>query len=275
MFTIKEVFKKDRYSFNIYNHSLTMEDLEKTISNILFDNKILSYLFTGISKESEDKRKRILMLRRFIPVEFYNKEKSVIENWDVEKKLIINDMNKNNGYYSFFAEALMAYLNLIYLDNKLTFGVINIDETITDQHTGVDSCMYSDNNIVLGEAKFYKNFNDGKNKIINDFSNNSLMSKIRSLYVKTIQSDILIKNINEDELTLTFEEFNNKKIVLSGFILHNQSNSYEYSSIVNVGDIKELSDYNIVFYHLPIKDKSELIMKIIKRALELITDETE
>ena len=91
-------------------------------------------------------------------------------------------MKKNNAYYSFFAEALMSYLNLIYLDNKLTFGVIAIDETITDQHTGVDSCMYSDQSIILGEAKFYKSFNAGKNKIINDFNDNSLISKIKSFY---------------------------------------------------------------------------------------------
>lgn len=271
MFTVGEVFRKDKYSFNIYNHKLSMDELDETISNILFDNKVLSYLFTGFFEETGDKKK---MLRRFIPVEFYLCEKEILKNFEIEKGKIIEEMKKNNAYYSFFAEALMAYLNLIYLDNKLTFGVIAIDDTITDQHTGVDSCMYSDQSIILGEAKFYKSFNAGKNKIINDFNDNSLMSKIKSLYTKTIQLNIIIKNINETEEILTFEQFKKKNIILTGFILHNQNKKYEYGSITNINNIEELNDYSIIFYHLPIQSKSELIIKIIKRALELIVYET-
>lgn len=271
MFTVGEVFKKDKYSFNIYNHKLSMDDLDEVISNILFDNKVLSYLFTGYFEETGE---RIKMLRRFIPVDFYLCEKEILENFEIKKEKIIGEMKKNNAYYSFFAEALMSYLNLIYLDNKLTFGVIAIDETITDQHTGVDSCMYSDQSIILGEAKFYKSFNAGKNKIINDFNDNSLMSKIKSLYTKTIQSNIIIKNINETEEILTFEKFKKKKIILTGFILHNQNKKYEYGSITNINNIEELKDYSIIFYHLPIQSKSELIIKIIKKALELIVYET-
>lgn len=274
MFTISETFNSGRYSFNIYNHKLTMEELDSAISELLFDNKLLTYLFTGISAETKVERNRILMLRRFIPTEYFNRENIVLENWEKEKEIIATEMNRYKGYYSFFAEAVMAYLNLVYLDNRLTFGIIDIDETLTDQRTGVDSCMYSSENIILGEAKFYQDFNSGKNKIIEDFNNKSILTKIRSLYVKTVQSNLIVKDVRGDILSITLEEFKKMKITLSGFILHNTSNTYDYTNITSVTEIAEVANYNIVFYHLPITDKKDLINKIIKRALELIVDET-
>lgn len=274
MFTIGEAFKKDRYSFSIYNHNLTMEKLEDAISEMLFDENVLSYLFTGISKSDKNKNNRILMLRRFIPDEFFYKEREVLDNWNEEYKIIFEAMIKNKGYYSFFAEGLMAYLNLKYLDNKLTFGVISLDETLIDQHTGVDSCMYSNNYIILGEAKFYQDFGSAKGQIIKDFNNNSIINKMRSLYRKTTQSEIFIKDIREIEINIGFDEFVKRKKILSGFILHNQSQTYNYTNITEINQVEFINNYDIVFYHLPIKNKKELVVKIIKKALELIIDET-
>ncbi len=59
---------------------------------------------------------------------------------------------------------------------SLAKGVIDIGETLSDSHTGVDACLYNleHNVIVLGEAKFYESLSGGMNKIINDFVGKSI-----------------------------------------------------------------------------------------------------
>ena len=273
MFSIGQTFKKDRYTFNIYNHSLSIDDLQSAICEMILDKKTLNYLFTG-SIDSKLDNRTILMLRRFIPDEFFFREKTVLEKWNSEQSIIDKGIEENNGYYSFFAEALMAYLNFKYLDNKLAFGIMSLNETLTDQHSGVDSCMFSRDYIVLGEAKFYKNFQQGKIQIINDFNSNSLINKMHSLYRSTVQSNIIIKDINERTIKITMEEFMNHKKILSGFILHNKCRRYSYFDIIDIKDISQIQNCDIIFYHLPINDKKQLIKMIIKRALELIVYES-
>lgn len=271
MFVIKEKYSHDNKKFNIYTHKLSFEELENNISELLFKDSILNYLFNGLMiKKIKDKRKKLCMLRRFIPSEFYYREKEVLDNWDNNKKIILDVFNNNNSYYSFYAEALMAYLNMKYLNQNLTFGVISLKDTLTDQHTGVDSCMFCDTDIILGEAKFYKNFNDARDKIINDFNDKSLLSKINSLYTNYTQSKIVFKCVGSTESQITFDEFKKKNITLCGFILHNKKTTYDYTSISNVNCLDKLENNNIVFYHLPINSKIDLIYKIIKKALELI-----
>lgn len=270
-FIICEKYSDSKKKFCIYNHSLTMLELEKNISEMIFSEATLNYLFNGSYKNIKKKETKLKMLRRFIPEDFINKEKNSLLNWNDSAKVIDEGINNNNGYYSFFSEALMAYLNYKYLDNKLAQGILILEDTLSDQHTGVDACMFSEDSIILGEAKFYGDFNSAKKKIIDDFSDKKLNNKIKNLYRKSVQSRLKIKPLSND---ITIETFKSQKIILCGFILHNQSQSYEYKDVNKIDIDQALNNYSVALYHLPINDKRELIHKIIKRAMEVIVVES-
>ena len=273
MFRISEVYK-GKNTFNIYQHNLNNDQLNEFVSKMLFDESALNYIFTA--NEDNNDSNFIEMARRFIPEEFLYKEKQALNNWDDSKLKIKQLMDSNNGFYSFFAEALMSYLNYKILGYPLTTGVISVEETLSDQKTGADACMFCNGIVILGEAKFYKDFDSARNKIIEDFNSKSLISKIRNLYRKSHNSVVVfLKNISDNTINeISFEDFINYNIVLSGFILHNEKSSYSYSEIDKISIIESLGKYNIVFYHLPIKSKEELVYLIIKNALEMIVNES-
>ena len=274
MFGITEVYK-GKNTFNIFTHSFNMEQLNSYISGLLFSKSALNYIFT--SDEENNDTDYVEMLRRFIPGDFFYKEKEILSKWDENKIIIDKLMDKNNGFYSFYAEALMAYLNYKILNYPLTTGVISVDETLSDQKTGADACMFCNGVVILGEAKFYTDFNKARDKIIKDFSESSLYNKIQNLYRKSHTAIVHFKDINGIcPKTISLDEFYDYNIILSGFILHNCKirGKYSYSEIDSISIPNGLGQYNIIFYHLPIKSKQELIYLIIKRALELIVDES-
>lgn len=256
-----------KHRFCIFHHELTMKDLDNYILDIMFDETKLHYLFepsTIISPE-----KRINQLRRFIAPEFKNLEETISDD-------VINDKinaNKNPTYFSFFAEALHARLNIDYIDNKLVTGVISIKETIKTVSTGADVCMFSDSNLIIGEAKFYGALSSGLNSIITD---SSFLSKLESYCNNVIEADfaIIIKNISGDIREKTLEEIKKIPFIFSGFVLHtkNDTNNYEtyYNKIEDVV-IKDMPNhFKIHLYHLPVNSKEELIFKVQRTALDLI-----
>ncbi len=273
MFKIKEVYK-GKNTFNIYEHDFNYEQLNKIISEMLFSKKALNYIFT--SREQNDDSNYIEMARRFIPVEFFCEEEKVLSDWENSKKIIKSLISSNNSFYSFYAEALMTYLNYKFLGQKLTIGVINVNDTVTDVSTGADACMFYDGLVILGEAKFYKNFNSARNKIIEDFSKKSLVSKIKNLYNNSHKTvEIYYKQIgNNNVKEIPYNEFINYNILLSGFILHNAQKKYSYQQIDNIESVDGLGHYSVVFYHLPIESKEELIYLVIRKALEVIINES-
>lgn len=273
MFEIIEVYN-GKNKFNIYNHNFDYKQLNNEIIDLLLNESALKYLFTANNEDSN--LNYIEMLRRFIPEEFCYLEKKYLEDWVNSKQVIKKLMDSNNGFYSFYAEALMAYLNYKILGYSLTYGVIGIDETLSDQKTGADACMFCEGLVILGEAKFYKSFDSAKNKIISDFSSKSLINKIRSLYRKSHKKVVVyLKEIYGNRVNkLSLEQFIEYNILLSGFILHNKKDKYSYKEIDNIQIVNGLGKYNIVFYHLPINSKEELIYMIIKRVLEVIVNES-
>ena len=273
MFEVNSVYNKIN-EFFIYTHNFTIKELNNVIIEMLFSYNALNYIFNGAEEKSGNYKK---MLRRFIPAKFINSEKIWLSIWEKAEDEIKEMMNENYSFYSFYAEALMAYLNYIYLDNTLLCAVLNVNDTLTDQRTGGDSCMISDKYIVLGEAKFYQDFNNAKYMIKKDFESSSLYNKLDNLYRSYINSDfdIIIKTVDDKKINCTYEEFLKKNIILSGFILHDKKDSYKYDDIDEIKTLRKLKNSKIVFYHLPIESKNELILLIIKKALELIVDEPE
>lgn len=259
-----------KHCFSIYDHKLSFEDLDKYILDVLYDESKLNYLFQkDIQLTGKD---RVRQLQRFIETDFCGRE---VEITDLEIKTYM-DCNNNETYYSFFAEALLARLNIDYIDAELVTGVISINENLTKISTGADVCMFSDDNLVLGEAKFYSTLNKGTHSIIKD---ESFKSKLAD-YLKNIvssTSEIILKNIKGDISEKTTSEIKQLPLTLSGFVIHNIniSNNYErtYELIDKITIIDFPSHYKIHLYHLPIKSKKELIFKAQRKALDLIIKE--
>lgn len=259
-----------KYEFSIYEHTLSLADLDNYILDILFEKKKLNYLFQkNIPLTGKD---RIKQLQRFIETDFCGRENEIP---DSDIKLYIKS-NKNETYYSFFAEALLARLNIDFVDASLVTGVMSINENLTKISTGADVCMFSDSNLVIGEAKFYSTLNKGIHSIIKD---ESFKSKLED-YLKNIissTSEIILKGIDGDISEKTSKEIKAMPLVLSGFVLHTQNKSQKYTTTYQLLDkisIKDFpSHYKIHLYHLPIESKNELIFKAQRTALDLIIKE--
>lgn len=254
--------------FCIYHHELTMDELDEYILKIIFDSNKLNYLFEPNTSLTINNRKR--QLRGFIEGSFKNRENQVK---DIDIKNAI-ESNTNPSYYAFFAEALLARLNIDYLDEKLISGVLTYKTRITEGRTGADVCMFSDTNLVLGEAKFYKKLSGGLKSILED---KTFLSKLESFCNNIVDSDdeIVLKGINGDIRNRTFDEIEKKTVILSGFILHTKSTQGKYDThykkIDNISIDQFPNHFQIHLYHLPINSKNELIYKAQKRAIDLIT----
>jgi hypothetical protein len=249
---------------------LTLPDLDNYILNILYDEAKLNYLFqVNEPLKIED---RIKQLQRFIGNPFRNREEKVLDS-DIQKN--IDDNNTKQSYYTFFAEALLARLNIDFIDNRLITGVLNIGENISVTGHGADTCMYSDDILVLGEAKFFGNLYGGAYKIVND---KSFISKLED-YISRINgsNSIIIKGINGDITNKTEDEIKKMPLILTGFVLHTLETPitiYDKSyKLVDKIKIKDFPSHNkIHIYHLPIESKNDLIFKAQRKALDLIVE---
>ena len=256
-----------KYNFSIYNHALTMNDLDQYILEVLYDENKLNHLFQKNIPISKKQRK--LQLQKFLEDSFINREEDVVDD-DIRGAIAFN---KNETYYSFFAEALLARLNIDYIDNELITGVINVNENLTKVSTGADVCMFSETNLVLGEAKFYSSLNQGVHSIIKDTSFKSKLSD----YIKNITSsdtEIILKGITGDICEKTAEEIKKLPLILSGFVLHTKNITNMYEKTYELIDRIEIDNfpthYKIHLFHLPIESKNELIFKAQRKALDLI-----
>ncbi|MWB95148.1 hypothetical protein GON26_12320 [Flavobacterium sp. GA093] len=269
--TNKTKSKCSKYEFSIYEHTLTLPDLDNYILDILYDETKLNYLFQV--NEPLKKDDRIKQLQRFIGNPFRNREEKVL---DSEIRQNIKDNESKQSYYTFFAEALLARLNIDFIDNKLITGVVSIGDNISVTGHGADACMYSDDILVLGEAKFYGELYGGAYKITND---TSFISKLEDFIARINgTNNVVLKGINGDITTKTEDEIKKTPLILTGFVLHTIENpitKYEKSyNLVDKINIKDFSsDYKIHLYHLPIESKNDLIFKAQRVALDLIIKE--
>ena len=254
-------------------------EIEKVLPDIVFDDNNLKDMF---AEDDLDDDKRKCIYKRFIPK----------VRTSLEMEMFIKDsIDENKSFYSFLAEGILGLIFKDLYGYKLSKGVIDVYDTLVDSHTGVDACMYSveDNVIILGEAKFYKDFDDGITRIIGDFINKSIKNKLESLQRASENcSDsckIIMKNLFLDDVDeLTIDEFMNQTIIFAGFILHSEVDVSEYNNInfydkytISVEKLKNninnslniscaKGDYEIIMVHLPIGDKKRLIAKVIETA---------
>lgn len=259
---------------------ISPEKLESYCSEILFQKENLEYIFDKKIESPSDEKK---MTNFFIP--------TTTKDEDIENYLLSN-MESNHNFYSFFAEALLTVALKDIFNYTLTNAAVDLNSTLVDSHTGADACLYDEQNevLVLGEAKFYKSFSDGLNKIITDFTcENGFRNKLDSFYrhcINNTQSEaIIIKKLNKSEMDLLyFDEFLTIDIIYAGFVLHEHTGEvskylandfYDGFNIsaekisTNVDEVlgkKIETNHSVLLFHLPIKNKKELINKIIEIA---------
>lgn len=267
----KSKSKCSKYEFSIYEHTLTLAELDNYILEILYDETKLNYLFQV--NEPLKKEDRIKQLQRFIGNPFRNREEQVIDN-DISKN--IKDNENKQAYYTFFAEALLARLNIDFIDDKLITGVLKIGDNISVTGHGADACMYSDDVLVLGEAKFYSDLYGGAYKILTD---KSFISKLED-FISRVNgaNNIILKTITGDITTKTEDEIKKMPLILSGFVLHTKEDTMtkydkSYKLVENININSFPIHYKINLYHLPIESKNELIFKAQRTALDLIIKE--
>ena len=281
----KLVIKTSYGILTIDNIDIAPEKLEEYCSEILLHKDNLQFIFDKDISCDED---FVAMLELFLPVDVDEDIKAYIEG----------EMNKNVNFYSFFAEALLTVAFRDIYDYKLVSAAVDINDTLVDSHTGADACLYDDGNnvLILGEAKFYKEFSDGLNKIIEDFtSKKGFLNKLSSFYKHCKNNpqskSIIIKQLGETALmVINLDEFLSLDIVYAGFVLHQHKgklnkyfdeNFYDEFDISaekiskNIADAvgKEIkTNHKIVLFHLPINSKKDLIDKIIANAEKIRTD---
>lgn len=271
--------------------SVTIEDIiipddqiDDLITDLVLTNSNLKFIF---NKEISTKN-RAGIYASFVPP---NRPDNLMQY--INERLRIN-----HNFYSFLAEGLLALVFRDIKGYKLTQSVIDVRDTIEDTKSGVDACLYDSTSsaIVLGEAKFYINLKAGLQKIINDFTKeNSIVNKLESLKRSSVANvrtkKIIIRQLNcPDVYDINLNDFLNMQIIFAGFVLHENGdyingdyrNANKLYKNINAkpDDIKKhvesltkakiSSKYSIILFHLPIKSKSELIFKVIKKAYELL-----
>ncbi len=267
-------------SIKIKNIVFNPIDIENNILKIIFDDKNIMHMFEENNLDSFNRKN---IYSRFIP-----QEKMLPST----KEYIKKGIEKNKNFYSFLAEGILALVFRDIYGYELSKGVIDVTETLTYTHTGVDSCMYNLENsiIVLGEAKFYENLKGGIKSIINDFTKKGIISKLSSLQKiaksNKISNSIVIKNLENNNYDgLSLEQFLNQKIFFVGFVMHSNIESdlkyddsfystYKLSTKgikdnidVKLGKKINKGNYEIIMVHLPINEKKDLIEKVIDTAL--------
>ncbi len=270
-------------SIRIKNIIFDPIEIEKILPLIVFDEDNLKHMF---AEDSLNDFKRKNIYKRFIP--------KIPSTEDLDS-FIDDSISTNRSFYSFLAEGILGLVFRDLYGYDLAKGVIDATETLTDSHTGVDACMYNldKNVIVLGEAKFYDSFDQGIRQIIVDFTIKNIKNKLESLQRKAENcketNSIILKNLSTEEYEeLTIEQFVNQKLIFAGFVLHSEDDISDYKSkdfynkyYISTEKLSEnickclaidktCGNYEIIFVHLPISNKKELISSIISKAKEYL-----
>lgn len=257
--------------------------IENYLLEYVLDKTNLEYIFC--SDCSSDKE-YLRMLERFEP-------KTKVS--DVQT-YVISKMASNKSFYSFFSEALLPLVYRDIYNYELQAAALDINHTLVDTETGADSCLFdkSKNAFVLGEAKFYKSFDEGLKKIISNFKkDNSLINKLENLRNTLRNNDksdaIILNTLGKEWLDeYSLEEFLGLNINFAGLVLHeaesidmskiNDDNFYDnyvinateiYDNLKSLSLNKDKCNFTITLFHFFIDSKKEMIIKCINKAKEL------
>jgi hypothetical protein len=287
-----KVFKnaKTEYGVLTINHIVIDPDqLESLIVEMIFDWDNLEFVF---SKNHIKGDERIIVLNRFLP------PAKIDESFDYDG-YVEEELKKHTGFYSFLGEALMAIALKDIFGYQLSAAILDVENTINDSHTGADGCLYDsfNNKLIIGEAKFRNSLNDCFDEIENNFSiDSSIENKLNSFYNASRSNPgsrrIILQSLKTNDLKIVeFHDFLKMELIMCGFATHNSLNSTKKylkdgfydrwgmtNETINENIKKRYSmdsapNYTLYMFHIPIKNKQELIVKVIKKAHELMRNE--
>lgn len=277
---VEKVLIKTKFGVvKISNIRFDSTQIQNMLPDLIFEDNNLKFMF---QKNISSNFEKCLILNRFLPNEKID---------DIDK-FISNSIISNKTFYSFLAEGMLGIVFRDIFGYDLSVGIIDINETLNDTHTGADVCMFDEKEkvLIIGEAKFYESFKNGMNAIISDFLKKNILNKLDSYKRKAESNEnslkIILKNLKIDDYSLIpLNDFMNQKMIFAGFVLHSNEikmdeylNPYLYDKFnVSVDNLKNnikksissdvtTSDYEIILLHLPINDKKTLIKEIIGRA---------
>lgn len=280
----KKELKTEYSSINFEGYTFDVGKMEDYLSEYVLSRENLRFIFCENSNEIS-RFKLQNMLNRFLP-----SDNSVKNIDDISRKI-----SEDSSYYSFLAEAILP---LVYRDIygfNLISSAIDINMTLTDTATGADACMYDSEKktFVLGEAKFYRNFNQGMNAIITNFTGkDGFINKLNSLYRHSQNNEatntLIIRELGKENATeFSFTDFLKLSLHFAGFVLHEVGtlteeklkddalyDSFSLSTkaiLTNIQRIQPLyanRNINISLLHFPIVSKKELIKKVIDNAIK-------
>ena len=136
----KEKIKTKFGVVSIRNVKFDSTDIQNILPDIIFEDDNLKFMF---QKDTFLGRDKALVLKRFLP----NKNVKDIT------KFIIDSINSNKTFYSFLAEGMLGLVFRDIYGYDLSVGIIDINETLTDTHTGSDACMFDKNIVFRGIQK--------------------------------------------------------------------------------------------------------------------------
>lgn len=121
----KSELKTTYGSVCIENIVFDPNEIENALPDIVFQDDNLKHMF---AEENLNEIKRKNIYRRFVP-------KSKITT-DMNK-FIEDNIKNNKSFYSFLAEGILGLVFRDMYNYNLAKGVIDIGDTLTDSHTGV------------------------------------------------------------------------------------------------------------------------------------------
>ena len=293
IFTIyNKVFKnpKTDYGMLTINHIvIDPNKLESLIVEMIFDWNNLEFVF---SKNHIKGDERINILNRFLPAT------NIDETFDYDG-YVKEELKKHTGFYSFLGEALMVIALKDIFGYQLSAAVLDVQDTIIDSHTGADGCLYDskNNKLIIGEAKFRNSLNDCFDEIESNFTtDSSIENKLNSFYNASRNNpnskQIILQSLKTNDLKIVnFHDFLKMELIMCGFATHDSLIStekylkdgfYDRWGMTNetIGEnikkrysMDSAPNYTLYMFHVPIKSKQELIVKVIKKAHELIRNE--
>ena len=175
----------------VENIELNELDIENYLVEYILNEDTLKYIFCN---HSPTKRQIKQMYKRFTPPD------------DIDTEDFISSNSDKKSFYSFLAEGILPIVYKDLYGYSLEYASIDLNQTCSDTNSGIDVCMTNRDSslFVIGEAKFYKDFQNGMDTIIANFSEDkSLFNKLESLFKHVDNVDelnpIIVKFLNKRE----------------------------------------------------------------------------
>lgn len=245
------------------------EDLDNCIAEFMLKEENIRKLF-NVSNDVEDISSYI---SAFI-------DSSLLYSSNEEMEEVIK--KQNSTFYSFLAEGLQVLLlSKYYNTNFVLLGYLNKSELNIGKH-GADCCLYSEEKeiIIIGEAKFYKNYTQAVKSIKDSLVNSK--NKLNTYFNAINSNNIIFADLRDAKGLMIPKEILKQNTIISGFILHETNKKHENiheiktKNYLTPSEMKQIIlketgglDANVAstsYFHVMCSSKESLIKKVVNVA---------